>query len=152
MFRMREFAGYLSYPIPHPLDNRVLAALTDREKREKLQPNDVGILAIFGHRKAVEAVRFSNISTLKEGFLAVAVANELNGDYREVCMGLAVLFYCARLLRLTDNEVIDWVVASGFSHKAVDTLWAFSQQTERDRSLSSFGLHATGSGSDFAVR
>jgi hypothetical protein len=67
-------------------------------------------------------------------------------------MGLAVLFYCARLLHMTDKEVIDWAVASGFSQKAVDTLQAFSRRTEQDRALSSFAMHAFGQGRDFNVR
>ncbi len=92
MFRRPDFAGYVQFPIPHPQDARVLAALTDRGMRDKMGPDDVGILAIFGHRKAVEAVRTHNIATLKEGFLGIAVASELTGDYRKVCMGLAVLF------------------------------------------------------------
>jgi hypothetical protein len=84
--------------------------------------------------------------------LGIAVASELNGDYREVCMGLAVLFHRARLLRMTDKAVIERALSSGFSHQAVDTLQAFSQRTERDRDLSAFNLCATGSGRDFNVR
>jgi hypothetical protein len=152
MFRSREFAGYLRFPIPHPLDARVLAALTDRRMRDQMKPDDVGILAVFGHRKAVEAVRTRNVATLKEGFLGTAVASELNGDYREVCMGLVVLFHCARLLQVPDQEVIDWAAASGYSQEAVDTLQAFSRRTERDRALSAFNLRETGSGHDFNVR
>jgi len=152
VFRMRDFAGYLLIPIPHALDTYVLAALTDRGKRDKMNPDDVGVLAIFCHRKAVEAVRTNNVATMHEGILGIAVASELNGDYREVCMGLAVLFYCARLLRVTDDEIIGWAVASDFSQKAVDTLQAFSRRTERDRTLSAFNLKVTGTGHDFNVR
>ena len=152
MFRMRDFAGYIGFPIPHPQDAYVLAALTDRGKRDKMNPDDVGGLALFCHRKAVEAVRTNNVATMHEGILGIAVASELNGDYREVCMGLAVLFYCARLLYVTDKELIDWAVSSGFTQKAVDTLRAFSQRTERDRSLSAFNLKVTGAGHDFNVR
>jgi hypothetical protein len=152
MFRMRDFAGYIGFPIPHPQDARVLAALNDGRKRDQMSPDDVGILAIFCHRKAVEAVRTSNVATFREGILGIAVASELNGDYREVCMGLATLFYCARLLHVTDQEIIEWAVTSGFSEKAVDTLQAFSRRTERDRALSSFGMHAFGQGRDFNVR
>ncbi len=152
MFRMRDFAGYIGFPIPHPQDARVLAALNDRKMRDRMGPGDVGILALFCHRKAVEAVRTDNVGTLKEGILGIAVASELNGDYREVCMGLAVLFYCARLLRVTDKVLIDWAVSSGFAQKAVDTLRAFSQRTERDRSLSAFNLRVIGAGHNFNVR
>ena len=152
MFRSRDFAGYLLMPIPHALDTCVLAALQESGKRDKLNPDDVGILAIFCHRKAVEAVRTNDVAMLREGLLGVAVASELNGDYREVCMGLAVLFYCARLLHVTDKEIIDRAVASGFSQQAVDTLQAFSRRTERDRALSSFGLREVGRGRDFNVR
>ena len=122
MFRMRDFAGYIGFPIPHLQDARVLAALRDRAMRDRMNPDDVGILAIFCHRKAVEAVRTHDVAMLREGLLGIAVASELNGDYREVCMGLAVLFYCARLLHVTDKEIIDWAVASGFSQQTVDTL------------------------------
>ena len=152
MFRMRDFAGYIGFPIPHPQDARVLAALNDRKMRDRMTPDDVGILALFCHRKAVEAVRTNNLATLQEGLLGIAVASELNGDYREVCMGLAALFYCARLLHVPDKELIDWAIASDFSQKAVDTLQTFSQRTERDRALSAFNLRVTGSGHDFNVR
>lgn len=152
VFRMRDFAGYLLIPIPHALDAYVLAALTDRGKRDKMNPDDVEVLAIFCHRKAVEAVRTNNVATLYESIQGIAVASELNGDYREVCMGLAVLFYCACLLHVSDQEVIDWAATSGFSQKAVDTLRAFSQRTERDRALSAFNLKVTGAGHDFNVR
>jgi hypothetical protein len=64
MFRSRDCAGYLRFPIPHPLDARVLASLNDRRMRDRMQPADVGILAIFGYRKAVEAVRTNNVATL----------------------------------------------------------------------------------------
>ena len=152
MFRIRDFAGYIGFPIPHPQDARVLAALNDRKMRDRMGPDDVGILALFCHRKAVEAVRTNDVATLHAGILGIAVASDLNGDYREVCMGLAVLFYCACLLHMTDKEVIDWAVASGFSQKAVDTLQAFSRRTEQDRALSSFAMHAFGQGRDFNVR
>ncbi|HKS69671.1 MAG TPA: hypothetical protein VJQ45_04595 [Ktedonobacterales bacterium] len=152
MFRMRDFAGYIGFPIPHPQDARVLAALNDRKMRDRMTPDDVGILALFCHRKAVEAVRTNNLAILREGLLGIAVASELNGDYREVCMGLATLFYCACLLQVTDKELIDWAIASDFSQKAVDTLQAFSRRTERDRALSAFNLRVTGSGHDFNVR
>jgi len=152
MFRMRDFAGYIGFPIPHPQDARVLAALNDRKMCDRMGPDDVGILALFCHRKAVEAVRTNNVAILHDGILGIAVASELNGDYREVCMGLAVLFYCARLLHVSDKEVIDWAVASDFSQKAVDTLQVFSQRSERDRALSAFGLREVGQGRDFNVR
>lgn len=152
MFRMRDFAGYIGFPIPHPQDARVLAALNDRKMRDRMGPDDVGILALFCHRKAVEAVRTNNVAILQEGIVGIAVASELNGDYREVCMGLATLFYCARLLHVTDQEVVDWGASAGFSQKALDTLQAFSRRTDRDRALSSFGLREVGQGRDFNVR
>lgn len=152
MFRSREFAGYLLFPIPHPLDDYVLATITDREKRNKLNPDDAGILAIFGHRKAVEAVRNNSVATLKEGFYGIGVAIELNGDYREEAMGLVVLFHCTGLLHVTDKEAIEWVASSDFSQDAVDKVQAFSRRTERERSLSAFSMKESGSGQDFNIR
>lgn len=152
MFRRREFAGYMILPIPHPLDARVLAAINDRELRNKVSPDDAGILAIFAHRKAVEAVRNSSVALLKEGFIGIAVAIELNGDYREEAMGLVAPFYCARLLPVPDQEAIDWVASSGFSQHAVDTIRRFSQRPERDRAVSAFNMCESGSGKDFSIR
>lgn len=152
MFGRREFAAYLILPIPHPLDARVLTAIHDPAMRDKMNPDDVGTLAIFAHRKAVEAVRAGNVALLKEGFIAIAVAIELNGDYREEAMGLAVLFHCARLLQVSDQEAIDWVAASGFSQDAVDTVRAFSQRSERGRDLSAFNMRERGAGQDFSIR
>jgi hypothetical protein len=48
--------GYLKLRISHPLDARVLAAVADPERRAVMVPEDVGVLSVFGHRKAVEAV------------------------------------------------------------------------------------------------
>jgi hypothetical protein len=152
MFRRREFAAYLILPIPHPLDACVLAAINDREMWKKMTPDDAGILVIFAHRKAVEAVRNRSVAMLQEGFIALAVATELNGDYREEAMGLVVLFHCARLLQVPDQEAIDWVASSGFSQDAVETVRAFSQRPERERALSAFNMRETGSGQDFKIR
>jgi hypothetical protein len=152
MFRRREFAAYLILPIPHPLDARVLAAITDPAMRNRMTPDDAGILVIFGHRKAVEAVRNKSVALLKEGFIGIAVAIELNGDYREEAMGLVVLFHCARLLQVPDQEAIDWVASSGFSHDAVQTIRAFSRRSERERALSAFNMRESGAGKDFSIR
>jgi hypothetical protein len=152
MFRRREFAAYLILPIPHALDARVLAAINDLEMRNKMTPDDVGVLVIFAHRTAVEAVRTRSVVLLQEGFIAIAVAIELNGDYREEAMGLVVLFHCARLLQVSDQEAVGWVASSGFSQDAVDTIRAFSQRSERDRAFSAFNMRERGSGKDFNIR
>lgn len=77
LFDRREFAGYLKRRIPHPLDDKVFTAMVDPQKRAAMAPEDVSVLAVFGHRKAVEAVRTSDIQTLNSGFLAVAIAVDL---------------------------------------------------------------------------
>jgi hypothetical protein len=152
MFRSREFAGYLRFPIPHPLDARVLTAITDSRMRNRMNPGDSGILAVFSHRKAVEAVRKGSATMLKEGFSGAAAAIELNGDIREVFLGLVVLFHCARLLHVADKEVIEWIASSGFSPEAVETIQGFSRRSERDRSLAAFHLREQGSGENFMIR
>ncbi len=79
-FSRREFAGYLKMRIPHPLDAKVLVAVKDPKLRAAMVPEDISILSVFGHRKAVEAIRSGSLEALRDGFLAVAVAIGLHGD------------------------------------------------------------------------
>lgn len=149
VFGRREFAGYLKLRIPHALDDRVLAVLKNPRMRAAMGPDDVGILSVFGHRKAVEAVRSSSSEVLIDGFLAVAVAIDINGDTREIFRALAPLFHSARLLSVGNEEILAAVASRGASSASLDEIRRFSQRPERDKSLSAMGLREEGTGNDF---
>jgi hypothetical protein len=149
LFDRREFAGYLKRRIPHPLDDKVLTAVVDPRKRAAMTPEDVSVLAVFGHRKAVEAVRNSDIQALSSGFLAAAIAVELQGDMRDVFMGLAPLFRSAGLLGARTEDIVAGLTSAGASAQSVDEIRRFAERPLANRSLEAFGLREEGSGSDF---
>lgn len=149
LFGRREFAGYLKPRIPHQLDDMVLAAIRDPRKRAAMTPGDVSVLAVFGHRKAVEAVRTSTVQTLLAGFLAVAVAIDLHGDMRDVFMALAPLFRSAELLNEQMEDIAASLNAADISEQAVDDILRFGGRPVSNRSLSAFGLREEGAGLDF---
>jgi hypothetical protein len=135
--------------IPHPLDARVLAAVADPERRAAMVPEDVGGLSVFGHRKAVEAVRSGSPEVLRAGFLGVAVAIDLHGDIREVFRVLAALFHNARLLNVTDEEITAFLASAGVSPSSLNEVLRFSQRPEKDKSISAMGLREEGVGEKF---
>jgi hypothetical protein len=149
LFDRREFAGYLKRRIPHPLDGEVLAAIVDPRKRAMMAPEDVGVLAVFGHRMAIEAVRTSDIQTLNSGFLAVAIAIDLQGDAREVFTALAPLFRSADLLNARIEDMVTGPAFAEASAQSVDEIRRFAGRSPANRSLKAFGLREEGSGSDF---
>ena len=148
LFARREFAGYLKMRIPHPLDEKVLLAINDSKLRAAMTPEDVSVLSVFAHRKAVEAVRSASPDALRDGFLAVAVAIGLTGDIREVFMALAPLFHSAQLLHVTDEEILESLSDLGVSRSSIDEIRKFSQRPEKGKSLSSMGLRQEGSGAN----
>jgi hypothetical protein len=148
-FARREFAGYLVFRIPHQLDDKVLVAISDPQRRAAMTPEDVDVLSVFGHRKAVEAVRNSTVQTLMDGFLAVAVAIDLQGDMREVFMALAPLFRSAELLNAQIDDLVASLISQDVSNQAVDEVRRFAERPISSRSLSAFGLREEGASTDF---
>jgi hypothetical protein len=148
-FGRREFAGYLRLRIPHPLDAKVLSAIQDARIRTKMGPGDVGVLSVFGHRTAVESVRSSSLDVLRQGFLAIAVAIDLDGDMREVFRSLAPLFHSARLLNVTDEEILSSLRPWGASAMSVEEIRRFSERPENAKSISAMGIREEGFGEQF---
>jgi hypothetical protein len=135
----REFAGYLKRRIPDPLDDKVLTALIDPQKRAVMTPDDVSVLAVFGQREAVEAVRISDIRRLDSEFLAVAIAIDLQGDMREVFMALAPLLHSAYLLNRGIEDIAAALTSAGASAQSVKEIQRFAKRPSANRSLKAFG-------------
>lgn len=149
VFDLREFAGYLKRSTPHPLDEKVLAAISSPQRRAAMTPDDVSVLTVFGHREAVEAVRTSDIQTLNYGFFAVAIAVDLKGNMPEVFMALAPLFHSANLLNARTEDIVVGLMDAGASTEAIDEIRRFAGRPAANRSLKAFGLREEGSGRSF---
>ena len=112
----KKVLSYYQEPLPSPTDDRV-AGIVGRfmaaadEERERFQAalsqENRALFGIYGHRAATLSVRQQAPEKLLSGLVGDVIANYTIPDRRNVSLGLAVYYHCARKLGLNPVDVFE---------------------------------------------
>ena len=141
----KKVLDYYQEPLPSPTDDRLAGmvgrfmAATDQERetfQSILSQENRSLFGIYGHRAATLSVRRRAPEKLLSGLVGDVIANYTIPDRRNVSLGLAVYYHCARKLGLNPIDVFD--EAAGYtSPPLANLLMEFGRRT--DVNLRSFG-------------
>ena len=153
----KRFNGYLATRLPHELDAVVASAVAEyraaspsarREMAENLQPRAAGVLSAYGQRMAAVAVRTGAVEPLRDGLVAMGVAEARLSDARDNLIVLAAVNHSAELLG-TDLATLVDEIADEVPAAASAGFRDFAARQPQHKSLKSMGLRIWGQGESF---
>ncbi|MGW6488175.1 hypothetical protein [Streptomyces sp. NPDC055056] len=153
----RRFNGYLRIRLPHELDGQVeavVAAYIDgSEPVRRAMTNQVNgriaaVLSAYGQRMASVAVRAQSVDALRQGLVAVALAEGHLDDPRDNLFVLAAVNDSATMIGTSLRQLIAGIEGL-LPSVGLAALKDFDQRDVRDKSIESMGIRREGAQGEF---
>ncbi len=127
---------------PEPLRLTVMDCMSQRA---------AAVLSAYGQRMASVAVRTRSPEPLRNGLIAVGLAEEHLEDPRDNLFVLATINDSASLIGTPFHGLVT-EVSPFLPPSGVEVLREFDQRQDRDKSIESMGIRRTGTGETFLYR
>lgn len=153
----KRFDGYVAVRLPSELDDVVSAVVAGyraasperrREIADSVPSRAAGVLSAFGRRAAAMAVRTGSVRWLRDGLVAMGLAESRLNDPRNNLITLAAVNHSAELLG-TDLAVLVGELGGELPAGAAQSFRDFAARQPQHKSLKSMGLRIWGEGDSF---